>query len=478
MKKKPILFLLAGAVAIAAAFSAWGWVRTGKIQSQIATALPALPDVSNSPTRLRDELSTADTEARSRFHAYAGLVQLSRLYHANGFLNEAAQCYTELEALDSTEPRWPHLHATILAGFGEIEPAIALWQRVVTLDPKFIPAQLRLGDGQLKSNHPDEASATYSRVLSKDPSNSYALFGLARLDYEAGRWDKAQQRLETVVQQTNYTLGYDLIVTLYEKSGQTDRARAIRASQKASGAYRDPPDPWLDDLMDACYDPYRLALTAGFIARNGNPAKAAQLLQRAIELAPDDVTSRFQLGTLSIEQKNFPLAREQLERCTRLAPGFADGWAQLSGLQTQLGETSAAASTLAAGLAHCPESPGLHLMRARALQKAGSNNEAIAEFRESIRLRPNEADAYIELANLLINLDRVDEAVHLLEQSLAAEPGNPMAISILAFHAITTGDESSALRWMAKVHAQPRVGREQIDQLRAAFEQQFGHPLR
>ncbi|MEO6992228.1 MAG: tetratricopeptide repeat protein, partial [Lacunisphaera sp.] len=331
MKKKPILFLLSGAVIIAAALGAWGWQRAGTIQAQIVASLPPTPDASNSPARLRDEISAADTAARSRLHAHAGLVKLSRLYHANGFLNEAAQCYSELEALDPTEPRWPHLHATILAGFGEIDPALALWQRVVQLAPKYLPAQLRLGDCQLKSNHPDEASATYSRVLSEDPSNSYALLGLARLDYEAGRWDKAQQRLETVVQQTNYTLGYDLIVTLYEKSGQSDRARAIRASQKASGAYRDPPDPWLDDLMDVCYDPYRLALTAGFIARNGNPAKAVQLLQRAIELAPDDVSSRFQLGTLSIEQKNFPVAREQLERCTQLAPGFADGWAQLSG---------------------------------------------------------------------------------------------------------------------------------------------------
>ncbi|HEY4246324.1 MAG TPA: tetratricopeptide repeat protein [Lacunisphaera sp.] len=478
MKKRPILSLVGSAVIIAAVFAAWWWLRAGKIQSQIVAVLPASPDVSDSPARLRDELSSAEAEARSRFHAYSGLVKLSRLYHANGFLNEAAQCYTGLEALDPSQPRWPHLHATILAGFGEIDAALALWQRVVTLDPKFIPAQLRLGDCQLKSNRPDAASATYSRVLTEDPPNSYALLGLARLDYEAGRWEKAQQRLETVVQQTNYTLGYDLIVTLYEKSGQTDRARAIRASQKASGAYRDPPDPWLDDLMDVCYDPYRLALSAGFIARNGNPAQAVQLLQRAIELAPDDVSSRFQLGTLSIEQKNFPVAREQLERCTRLAPGFADGWAQLSGLQTQLGETSAAASTLAAGLAHCPDSPGLHLMHARSLLKAGSNSEAIAEFRESIRLRPNEADAYIELANFLINLGRVDEAVRLLEQSLEAEPGNPMAISTLAFHAITTGDELSAQRWMAKVRNQPRVAREQAVQLRAAYEQQFGHPFR
>ena len=315
-------------------------------------------------------------------------------------------------------------------------------------------------------------------MLQRDPDNSYALLGLARLDYEAQHWDKAQERLETVVKQTDYTLGYDLIVTLYERTGQPERALAIRGAQKASGAFRDPPDPWLDEMMDVCFDPYRLALTAGFIARNGEPAKAVQLLERAIELAPDDVSSRFQLGTLSVSQRNFSVAREQLERCIRLAPDFADGWAQLSGLQTQLGENSDAARTLANGLAHCPQSPGLHLMRARDLQKTGLTGEAIGEFRESIRLRPNEAAAYIELANFLIKLGQTDEGVTLLQQSLEAEPGNPMALATLAYHAITTGDESSALRWFAKVRNQPRVPAEQIASLRAAFQEQFGHPLR
>lgn len=476
--KKPVAIAFAGILLLAVAAAGAWWTRAGQTQAVIVGALPPLPELAgNVPAVFRTQLNEANSQAQSRLGSRAGLERLSRLYHANGLLSEAAQCYDLLERMEPSEPRWLHLHASILAGYGEVEPAMALWQRTVTLAPTFIPAQLRLGDCQLKSNQPDQAAATYSAVLQRDPANSYALLGLARLDYEAGRWEKAQERLETVVQQTNYALGYDLIVTLYERTGQPRKALAIRAAEKASGAFRDPPDPWLDDLMDVCFDPYRLALTAGFIARNGDPAKATKLLERAIELAPDDVSSRFQLGTLSAAQHNFSVAREQLERCTRLAPDFADGWAQLSALETQLGNDSAAARTLATGLANCPQSPGLHLMRARALQKNGANSEAIVEFRESIRLRPNEADAYIELATFLINLGSVDEAVRLLQQSLEAEPGNPMALSTLAFHAISTGDESSVLRWFSKIRNQPRVPAEQVAKLRDFYQEQFGHPL-
>lgn len=475
-KTRSILFALVALALVASGF--WYWRNTGVIQTAVATSLPEIPDLSNAPVALREQVSAAETQAHSRFGAHAGLAQLSRIYHANGFLREAIQCYEGLEQLDPSEPRWLHLHASIIAGYGEVEPALALWKRVVTLAPNFFPAQLRLGDSQLKSNRAADAAATYNTVLQRDPTNSYAQLGLARLDFEAERWPEAQKRLESVVQQTNYVLGYDLIVTLYERTGQPERALAIRGSQKASGNFRDPPDPWLDDLMDVCFDPYRLALTAGFIARNGDPAKGVQLLERAIELAPNDVSSRFQLGTLSVVQKNFTVAREQLERCTRLAPDFADGWAHLSGLQSQLGDNSAALRTLEAGLAKCPQSPGLHLMRAQTLKKAGAVNESIAEYRESIRLRPNEADAYIELANFLIGLDQIDEALRLLQQSLEAEPANPAALSTLTFHAISTGDESNAQRWFSKIRQQPRVPSEQVSKLRAAYQEQFGRALR
>ena len=478
MKAKTISVALSVALLIAAGGGAWWWQRASAAREIAAASLPASPDLGQVPGAMRDALAAAEARARSSFGARAGLADLSRLYHANGFFNEAVTCYQGLEQIEPSEPRWLHRHAAILAGYGEIEPAIALWRRVVALAPSFLPAQLRLGDCELKSNHPTEAATVYNAVLQRDPGNSYALLGLARLDYEAQRWEKAQERLETVVKQTDFNLGYDLIVTLYERTGQPEKALAIRGAQKASGAFRDPPDAWLDDLMDVCFDPYRLALTAGFIARNGDPAKAVKLLKRAIELAPEDVSSRFQLGTLSVAQRNFTVATEQLERCTRLAPDFADGWAQLSALQTQLGDHSGAARTLASGLTNCPQSPGLHLMRARNLQKAGQPDEAIGEFRESIRLRPNEADAYIELANFLISLGQTDAGVTLLQQSLEAEPGNPMALATLAFHAITTGDESSALRWFSKVRNQPRVPANQIASLRTAFQEQFGRPLR
>ncbi len=277
-----------------------------------------------------------------------------------------------------------------------------------------------------------------------------------------------------MVGQTNYSLGYDLIVSLYEKTGQHDRAEAIRGAAKASGAYRDAPDPWVDQLIDFCFDPYRLALAAGVAGQGGNTAAAVALLERAAELAPEDVAVHFQLGGIAEMRGDFKAAMEQFERCTVLAPDFADGWAHLSALQAKTGQAAAAERTLMTGLARCPDSPGLHLQRARNLKEAGRTFDAIGEFQTSIRLRPNEPDAYVELGNLYIQAGNEPEGVRLMHQAYEADPGHPMALIVLSLSSINAVDEAAARQWLARVANQPRVQLQFRQQLLAAYRQAFG----
>jgi tetratricopeptide (TPR) repeat protein len=471
MKIRPVVLALAG-LAIAAG-AGWWW-RAGAQAGIVAAALPAVPDLANASAALQTRVRAADARARHRLTARRGLEELARLYQANGFYAEAMRCDAGLEKLEPTEPRWFHYHATILGGFGEVGRAARLWRQVIRLAPDYVPARLRLGDCLLKTDQLDEATAAYDAVLRISPDNPYALLNLARIDMEKQHWEQARTRLESVVRQTHFTLGYDLIVTDYEKLGLHAQATAIRGAAKASGAYHDPPDPWLDELMDFCYDPYRLGVVAGVAAQSGRSARAIRLLKRAIALAPTDISSHFQLASLAEMQHDIPVARDEYQSCTLLDPSFADGWAHLSALQAQLGDQAAAARTLAEGLAHCPNSPGLHLMRARNLRGAGRTQEAIAEFQTSIRLRPNEPEAYTELGNLYIDQGEVDAGIREMRAALEADPGDPLALSVMAFQAISTHDQAGAQRWMIRVADQPRVPQEQRTRLLTAYREAFG----
>jgi tetratricopeptide (TPR) repeat protein len=473
MKPAVRILLIAGGLLLVGAAGFWA-THARKERAIVASNLPVPPDLSDAPPVFREAVLTADAHARTFGRSAQGLETLAALYHSNGFYDEALRCYEGLQRLEPSEPRWHHLPATLVAGYGQAEEAIALWERTLQLAPGYQPARLRLGDILLKVNRGADAARVYEDVLRTTPDEPYALLGLARIDLEAERLEAARRRLETVVAKTNGTLGADLIVTLYERLGQHDRAVALRSAAKASGAHRDPPDPWADALLAVCYDPFRLALAAGTIARDGRPGEAMGLLRKAIELAPNDVSVRFQLALLAREQNDIATAREQLHQCTALAPDFADGWYHLSALHYAAGERASAERTLAEGLRRCPDSPGLHLLHAQRLREANRIGESITALQTSIRLRPNEPEAYLELGNTLIRLGREAEAVRNYRTAWEVEPGNPAALSLLTFHAITTGNEAEAREWMNQAALQPRLPRPQADALRNAFREKFG----
>ncbi len=434
-------------------------------------AFPALPAFGETQERLREAVRAAMENADSPRGAKQALREIAQLYHANGYLDEAQAAYAELEELDRDEPRWLHLHALILAGYGDFEPAMARWKRVVERAPDYLPAHLRLAEAELKLNRPAAAAAIYASVLRRWPDEPYAQLGLARLDFEAERWAEALQRLEPLVAQTEYRLGYDLIVSAYEKLGRDAEAKAIRGQMKASGAFRDAPDPWFDELVDVCFDPYRIAIAAG--ART-NPEEAHRLLLRAIELAPEEVSYRLQLVSHHTEQKDAPAALEALRQLTTQAPNFADGWARLAMLQQDFGQDAAAARTLVKGLEHCPESPSLRLMWGAMLRRSGRLDEAMRELEISIKLRPTEAPAYVELAHAQVSQGDVETGLASLRRSLEAEPENPDALIFLAFHAISAGNRAEADGWMQRVAHQPRVAAEPARRLTQAYRAKFG----
>ena len=161
---------------------------------------------------------------------------------------------------------------------------------------------------------------------------------------------------------------------------------------------------------------------------------------------------------------------------TRLDPAFADGWAQLSGLLAQTGKAAEADRILDAGLEACPDSPGLHLMRARKLRSAEQTGAAINAYRKSIRLRPNEPQPYVELGMLLLTQGRKAEGITMIETALIYAPADPTALGLMAFAAIEAGEQATADEWLNKIAAQPRFESDRSASILEAYKRKFGEP--
>lgn len=472
MKAGGVRLICAAAIAavIVAGVYWTGQVRRGRL---LAESVPARPDLAGWPGELAQRVDAA--EARLAADAAPGaLGALGGLYHANGFLPEAAQCYQGLAALEPDEPRWPHRLAHILAGYGRVGEAIPLWRRTLELAPDYMPARLRLGDALLKDNQTDEAASIYAAALAREPQNAYALLGMARADLERGQFEAARTSLEAAVRISDFKLGYDLLPTAYERLGMRAQADSIRGRAKASGAFRDPPDPWIDEVAPDCYDVYRLLLIAGAAGFAGRTAEAFSLLERAVQLAPESPVVHYQLGILAMNTREYSRARRHLEKAVVLSPELADAWGALAHLAGIVGDGPTAERTLAEGLEHCPGSAGLFLNRGRRRASEGRYDEAIADLETAVRLRVQDPDACLELARLLIKLGRTSDGVARFREALEIEPGNPLALTTIALHAISLGDESEALRCIHMIRIQPRVDGEDARQIEAAFVRNFG----
>ncbi len=477
--KRPLALGLAAALLLAAGGgAALHWRNQQQRAEVLVASAPLAPDLSAWAPELGRRIAACEQRVHAGPDPLPALGELSRLYHANGFHAEARQCYEGLEQLQPDEPRWFHRHALILAGFGEIDEALRLWQHVAEIAPDYRPARLRLADLHIKADDFAAARAEYEKVLARFPAEPYAILGLARCEIQAERWSAARPLLEKLVAQTDFMLGYDLIVTMYERLGLTDEAARIRGMYRASGGYRDAPDPWLLELDDDCYNSYQLSLASGAAERNQDIPLARRRIEQAIAISPDEGTLHFQYGALLLRQKQYSAAREQFETATRISPTFSDGWAFLSSVLETVGDRDGALRVLAQGLKHCPNSPGLHLQNARNLMREHKVEEAIEQYRIAIRLRPNEADAYLGLATTLITLGRKEEGLEQVDQALVAEPEHPIALSIRAFDAILDGNELMARRWMQRVVDQPRSTDSDKQRLASAYRQQFGHDFR
>jgi len=435
--------------------------------------LPAIPDLEMWPAELEQRIESASIESLEGEDPIQAVAKLSRLYHANGYLKEATACYNILMELDPNNARWPHLLATIKAGYGMLDEAVPLWETTTKLDPEYTPAFIRLGDVYLKMNEVDKAEEVYSTALKKDGRNAYACLGMARVAIAREDYPEARKFLEKGVNYSNFRIGTDLLASVYKQLGLQDKANYLLRT-KNIGAFTDIPDPWHWDLLHDCYDTYRLATAGGNAAHAGDHAVGLRLLERAANMDAQDPMLQYQLGALALRTGDLDKAEKYLKRCVKLKADFSDGWFQLIKLYEARKDKRNALITLESGLVNCPESPALLLMKGLTYQEKGDDQRALQYLKRSAELRPNEALAFNYIAHIYFSKNDTENGRIYMEKALIAEPGNTMALSTLTFLAILEKDKERADELFTRIRFQARVDPAELKQLADKYKAIFG----
>ena len=293
------------------------------------------------------------------------------------------------------------------------DQAIAELKQVVALDPGNIEAQGNLG--VLLYFRRDYAGAIPElRVALKAQPELWkiqALLGMAENlagDRQAGRDDLETAFPHLADQKVQLDAG-DVLIDLYSNSGDLDKAASIVATLLASR----PTDASLLYLSYRIHSD--LANRAILTIAIADPTSAELYRTMARELAKQGETD-----------KAIADYREALRVDPRL-PGAHTDLGNLFYHSSDEKLKAAAASEFQAALVANPSDEKAELAMGVLAAQSGDLKSAFTDDSRALQMEPNDSDACTELAKVLIQMDRNDEARQLLERAVQIDPSNYVA---------------------------------------------------
>lgn len=467
---------IAGLV-ILAAFGgrrAWDWWT---LPARIETALPAPPNLSSFPTALRERVDRARAQIGNRATALEGVAELGRLLHANSFHREAEACWRLLTAEEPRVPRWTYYLAHARRAVSDYDGFAVLLARTLELAPDYAPALLQLADVEFKNGKVAEAERLYRRRLALLPTDPYAQLGLARVALQKSEREEARALLEKICREVpNFSSSHNLYAELLAADGDEKTANRHRWLGREAGRFRDAEDPWLTELEAWCYDAGRLRMLATMAHQTGSSDRAVALLQRAVELAPDERQNYENLGDLYLKLNQAEAARDTLRRGLDLTVNTKPSpraYVNLSQAHRMLKDPQRSLAAAEEGVARLSDAFEVHDARGIALAELGRREEAVAAFQAALALHPNDANTNFNLALTLIALERVDEAYRHLERSLTLEPTFMKSLTLLADLEMAAGRVDSAGQYIRRIY-ESAPGMPRAQQLMGAWHLKMG----
>ena len=159
-------------------------------------------------------------------------------------------------------------------------------------------------------------------------------------------------------------------------------------------------------------------------------SKAIAALRRALELRPDFAPGYNTLGMTLGRFGEPDAARQAFEKAVELDPRFAEAHVNLSLVLAQRREFLQAADHLEHAIAIQGRSAAAgysHYLLGKVLNEQDQPQAAVKQFKRAVELRPNDAEAYLDLALTQRKLSESSDFMSALEKAVELAPNNSTA---------------------------------------------------
>ena len=161
----------------------------------------------------------------------------------------------------------------------------------------------------------------------------------------------------------------------------------------------------------------------GVIAlQRGDLATAEKQIAQALASKPKDAAALNNLGTVLLRARRLDEAREQFERAAKAQPTFVDAQSNLGNVLRQLGRVADSLVPLKRAYGASPKSGEIADLLGASLLETGDGRGAVAIFETSVKSRPRDARAWLNLSIASELAGNPKRALEAADQSLAVEP--------------------------------------------------------
>ncbi len=382
------------------------------------------------PAADRDpQLDDAQRAVNTNPRSAAAWHQLGLAQQNLAMLGDAIHSLSKAASLERGVARYQHDLGNALIEDGKTDRAITAYRRALRVDDTLAEVHNDLGAAYFEKNWHAEAEASFRRAIDLKPEH-----GIAHANLGAAL--RAQGRLQDG-----------------RRAFQRALLLKLRAFLPGFLRWRVELKPAADATPAAKQDADELYRAAATRQQQGNADGAMESIRAALRSNPERAEYHVAHAQLLADAGKAEDALAAAERALKLEPGSADVHAAISAIYHPWREELAEQAARRA-IELDPDSAVGHANLAAALWGQGRLEEAVGHGEASLRLLPSQLNYRMNLALILKDLGRLDEArEHYRALSMQAFDGAGMCINMGTLVLQCLGDIPAARHWFAKAQA-------------------------
>jgi putative PEP-CTERM system TPR-repeat lipoprotein len=377
--------------------------------------------------------------------------------------NEFDKAMAAARALEKKQPNNPlsqMMLGTVSLQRKDAAAARKYFEKALQLQPTYMPAVSGLANLDLQENKPAEARSRFEAVIAKEPQNEQAHLGLAEVQARTGSKpaDVAAtlqravaanpQAVNPRLALVNHYLSERNIKEALRVAREANAAipneprvlRALAATQEADGNVNEAIETLNKMAGLQPQSPQALLQLAALHTRKQEHDLAVAALRRAQRVAPEDRDVRLNLMAALARSGRFDDALKEAKAIQSKEPKFSGGYAAEGELYVAQKKWPEAERATREALKIDPRDGGLAAQLHFVLLHSGRAADADAFARKWLADNAKDARLRLYLANRALAAKNTKTAFGLLQEVVALEPNNAIALNNLAFAAGELGD--------------------------------------